>query len=57
MEAPYCGVALIFLTGLIHLLVTQEYYRFATYLGLLMLANFVGTMVSAVGIYQGWEWG
>jgi hypothetical protein len=48
---------LILLVGLIHLLVTQEYYGFATYLGLRMLANFVGTLVSAVGIYQGWEWG
>ena len=51
------GAALILLVGLIHLLVTQEYYGFATYLGLLMLSNFVGTLVSAVGIYQGWEWG
>ena len=40
---PPCGL-------LIHLLVTQEYYGFATYLGLRMLANFVGTLVSAVGI-------
>ena len=51
------GAVLIFLTGLIHLLVTPEYYGFAAYLGLLMLANFAGSMVSAVGIYQGREWG
>ena len=49
------GVALIFLTGLIHLLVTPEYFGFAAYLGLLIFANFVGSMVSAVGIYQGRE--
>jgi hypothetical protein len=51
------GVALIFLVGLIHLLVTPEYYGFAAYLGLLIFANFVGSVVSAVGIYQGRAWG
>ena len=48
---------MIFLTGLIHLLVTPKYFGFADYLGLLIFANFVGSMVSAVGIYQGREWG
>jgi hypothetical protein len=51
------GIALISLTGLIHLLVTPEYYGFAAYLGLLMLANLAGSVVSAVGIYQGKKWG
>ena len=51
------GVALISLVGLIHLLVTPEYYGFAAYLGLLMIANFAGSVVSAVGIYQGRAWG
>lgn len=51
------GVALIFLTGLIHLLVIPEYFGFAAYLGLLIFADFVGSMVSAGGIYQGREWG
>jgi hypothetical protein len=52
------GVALISLVGLIHLLVTPEYYGVAAYLGLLIFANFAGSMVvSAVGIYQGREWG
>jgi hypothetical protein len=51
------GVASISLVGLIHLLVTPEYYGFAAYLGLLMIANFAGSMVSAVGIYQGRVWG
>ncbi len=36
------GVALISLTGLIHLVVTPEYYGFAAYLGPLMLADFAG---------------
>ena len=44
------GVVLISLVGLIHLLVTPEYFEFAAYLGLLMIANFAGSMVSAVGI-------
>jgi len=51
------GAVLIFLVGLIHLLVTPEYYGFAAYLGLLMIANFAGSVISAVGIYQGREWG
>jgi hypothetical protein len=51
------GVALISLVGLIHLLVTPEYYGFAAYLGLLIFANFAGSMVSAVGIYQRRVWG
>jgi hypothetical protein len=47
------GVALISLVGLIHLLVTPDYYGFAAYLGLLMIANFAESMVSTLGIYQG----
>ncbi len=51
------GVVLMSLVGLIHLLMTPEYYGFAAYLGLLMLANFAGSMVSAVRIYQERVWG
>ena len=51
------GMVLISLVGLIHLLVTPEYFGFAAYLGLLIFANFVGSVVSAVGIYQGRAWG
>jgi hypothetical protein len=51
------GAVFIFLVGLIHLLVTPEYYGFAAYTGLLMLANFAGSIISAVGIYQGRVWG
>jgi hypothetical protein len=51
------GVVLIFLRSLIHLLVTPEYHEFAAYLGLLMLANFAGSVVSGVGIYRGQVWG
>ena len=52
-QAPYRGGSVSLLVGLIHLLVTPEYYGFAAYLGLLMIANFAGSMVSAIGIYQG----
>ena len=48
---------MISLVGLIHLLVIPEYYGFAAYLGLLIFANFAGSMVSAVGIYQRRVWG
>jgi hypothetical protein len=51
------GMVLISLVGLIHLLVTPEYFGFAAYLGLLIFANFAGSVVSAVGIYQGRAWG
>ena len=48
---------MISLVGLIHLLVAPEYYGFAAYLGLLMIANFAGSVASAVGIYRGRAWG
>ncbi len=47
------GVGLIILAGLIYLLVTPEYYGFAAYPGLLVFANFAGTMASAVGFIRG----
>jgi hypothetical protein len=51
------SVVFISLVGLIHLLVTPEYYGFTAYLGLLMIANLVGSVVSAVAIYRGRVWG
>ena len=51
------GAVLISLVGLIHLFVTPEYYGFAAYLGLMMSANFAGSVVPAVGIYGGRIWG
>ena len=47
------GVVLLFLTGLIHLLVTPEYHGFAAYLGLLMLADFGGSVVSVEALFVG----
>ena len=56
-QAAYRGGSVNLPEGLIHLLVTLEYYGFAAYLGLLMIANFAGSMVSAVGVYKGRVWG
>ena len=53
----WSGIALIVIVGVIHLLETPEYFEAATYLGILFLANFVGALVAAVGIYQGRGWG
>lgn len=51
------GILLIAIVGLIHLIESPEYFEAATYLGLLFLANSVGAIVAAVGIYQGRGWG
>lgn len=51
------GAGLMVFIGLIHLLVTPEYFEFATYLGLLFIANFLGSAASALGIYRNSWWG
>ena len=51
------GVALILLSGLIHLWLAPEHFEEATYLGGLFVAEFVSTVVAAVGIYRDQEWG
>ncbi|MCO8256801.1 hypothetical protein NKF26_23570 [Haladaptatus sp. AB618] len=51
------GIALILLSGLIHLWLVPEHFEEATYLGGLFVAEFVGTVVAAVGIYRDQEWG
>ncbi|HKH11260.1 MAG TPA: hypothetical protein VKA73_08965 [Rubrobacter sp.] len=51
------GAGLIGLIGLIHLLVVPEYFEFGAYLGLLFIANFLGSAASAVGIYRRAWWG
>ena len=51
------GIALILLSGLIHLWLAPEHFEEATYLGGLFVAEFVSTIVAAVGIYRDQEWG
>jgi hypothetical protein len=48
---------LILITGLIHLVLTPEHFREATYLGLLFVADFVAAAVAAFGIYREQRWG
>lgn len=55
--AMWASIALIVVVGIIHLIETPEYFEVATYLGILFLANFVGALVAAVGIYRGAGWG
>lgn len=51
------GTVLILVTGLIHLLLTPEHFGEARYLGWLFLADFLGSVVAAFGIYRGDRWG
>lgn len=53
------GMALILAVGAIHLIETPEHFEAATYLGVLFVANFAGTVAAAVGIFRGaksWGW-
>ncbi len=51
------GIVLIVATGLIHLIRVPHHFEIAPYLGWLFIANFVGSLVVAVGIYRGSLWG
>lgn len=53
----WAGSGLILGAGLIHLALTPEHLREATYLGLLFLADFVGAATAAFGIFRGRRWG
>ena len=48
---------LILISGLIHLVLSPEHFEEVTYLGWLFLAEFVGALIAAFGIYQGYRWG
>jgi hypothetical protein len=56
-EPALAGAGLILIAGLIHLLLTPQHFAETAYLGALFLANFVGSVVAAVGIYRGFWWG
>jgi hypothetical protein len=52
------GAGLIFLAGQLHLVLTSEHLEATPYLGALFVANFIGAMAAAIGIYLGkrWSW-
>ena len=51
------GIVLIVVVGLAHLRGAPPHYNFAPYMGLAFVANFVGALVAAVGIYRDALWG
>lgn len=59
VSAPlmWAGIALIAITGLIHLLGVSEYYEKAAYVGVLFVFNVIGAAVSAYGISRHERWG
>jgi len=53
----WSAIILMAVVGLIHLLEAPEYFREATYLGVLFLANALGAVVAIWGIIQESVWG
>src|SRR5215208_4319429 len=51
------GISLIVVVGLIHLINSPGDLEEGSYTGLLYLANFLGALAAAVGIYRGERWG
>jgi len=51
------AILLIVAVGLVHLIGAPPHYRVAPYMGVLFVANFVGSLVSAIGIYRDMLWG
>src|SRR5215216_3885860 len=51
------GISVIVIVGLIHLINSPEDLEEGSYTGLLYLANFVGALAAAIGIYRGKRWG
>lgn len=55
----WLAIILIVITGYLHLITAGEEYAEARYMGVLFLANFIGALVSAVGILRRklwWGW-
>jgi hypothetical protein len=56
----WAGAYTILLVGFAHLLIAGEHFLIATYLGILFVANCVGAVVVAAGLYWGrlypWSW-
>jgi hypothetical protein len=56
----WIGIALIFVTGVIHITMFPAEYKEAPYLGLMFLGAFLGSIIAAIGIYRKqplWGWG
>ena len=51
------GISLIVIVGLIHLINSPGDLEEGSYTGLLYLANFVGALTAAIGIYRERSWG
>lgn len=54
----WAGIALILITGLIHLISTPHHFEEATYVGVLFVLNAIGSAAAAIGIFlqRGWGW-
>jgi hypothetical protein len=53
----WLGLVLILQTGLVHLYLMPETFAESTYEGMLFLANAIGAVAAAYGIYRGKVWG
>jgi hypothetical protein len=51
------SISLIVIVGLIHLINSPGDLEEGSYTGVLYLANFVGALTAAIGIYRGRSWG
>ena len=51
------GISVIVIVGLIHLINSPGDLEEGSYTGVLYLANFVGALTAAIGIYRGRSWG
>ncbi|GAB4196013.1 MAG: hypothetical protein OHK0022_13170 [Roseiflexaceae bacterium] len=49
----WAGIALILLTGLVHLVEAPAYFTKAAYVGILFLLNGAGAALTALGVYRG----
>ncbi len=55
----WLAILLIIVTGVLHYITAPQEYSEARYMGVLFLANFIGSLVSAIGIARrrlGWGW-
>ncbi len=56
----WLAILLILATGILHYITAAEEYSEARYMGVLFIANFIGSLIAAVGIARqrmGWGWG